>query len=111
LRIAAGDGEVRIIYAHGGARLPATREFWRQVRIQLSTGSILYDTLPDDVRKAALDKGVIYFQPILVHRGDLEKTWPVAPQTSSGSTTQLELPVRRPAAEPDIVHAARELYQ
>jgi hypothetical protein len=112
LRTAAADGEVRIIYADDAdGPLPATREFWSNVTIQSSTGSILYDQSPDDVRKAALDNGVIYFRPILVHRGDLEKTWPVAPQTSLGSNIQLELPIRRPAAESDIVRAARELYQ
>jgi len=111
LRAAASDGEVRIIYAHDRAPLPATWDFWWHVWIQLSTGKILYDTSEDEVRKAALDKGVIYFQSILVHRGDLEKIWPVAPQASSGSTTQLELPVRRPASEAEIERAAKELYQ
>lgn len=111
------DGEARIIYAGNDQPLPATREFWRQAWIQLSTGMVLHDTSDSEVREAALKAGVICYQQILVRREDLERIWPsnhrrdeLSP-TGSGSTTQPELPVRRPASEADILRAARELYQ
>lgn len=117
LRIAAADGEVRIVYDRDLKPLPATREFWQDVWIQLSTGWVLDHLMRVDpeVTKAALRAGVIDYEPILVRREDLERVWPVAQRSlepqPTGSTTQPELPVRRPASEADIRNAARELYQ
>jgi hypothetical protein len=111
------DGEARIIYASDRQPLPATREFWKQAWIQLSTGRVLHDRSDPEIRKAALDAGVIYYRPILVRREDLERIWPPdqrrkdSSPTGSDLTTPSELPAQRPAPVADILRAAKELYQ
>jgi hypothetical protein len=105
------------IYASDRQPLPATRQFWKEAWFQLSTGMILHDESDSEVRGAALKAGVISYREMLVRREDLEGIWPSdqrrkeSSPTGSGSITQPELPVRRPASEDDILRAARALYQ
>jgi hypothetical protein len=111
------DGEARIIYASNREPLPATREFWKQAWIQLSTGMVLHDRSDSEVREAALKAGVICYRQILVRREDLEGICPSdqrrkeSSPIGSASATQPELLVRRPASEDDILRAARALYR
>ncbi len=102
-----GDGMVRVQWddSQGPGDCPDPKYLPASQLLLIGTG-----IAPDKVEEE--------YRPLLVERFAAQILWPLASsrsknssQISSGSTTQPELPVRRPAPEADILRAATELYQ
>jgi hypothetical protein len=100
-----GDGMVRVQWEDSeGLKDRPTPEYLHTSQLLLIGPGFAPDSLREEYRQ------------LLVERSAAEKLWPLSnnrrkESSQTGSATQPEMPVHRPASEDDILHAARELYQ